>query len=343
MSLIDFTDVTKIFKNKKSEVTALDHVTLHIDDEDIFGIIGFSGAGKSTLIRMINALEKPTSGKVMVNGDDMSALPFNELRKKRKHIGMIFQQFNLLNSKNVYDNVSIPLVLEGKSKEEIRKKTAQLLEFVGLTDKADYYPDQLSGGQKQRVGIARALATEPSIILSDEATSALDPDTMISILDLLKKVNKELHITIVMVTHQIKAVQRICNKVAVMKNGAVVEQGEIFDVFSSPKEDVTKDFVRTVIPDTVTPSVWKQIDEDDVGHYKVLQFKFMEKYTTSNLIWQINRKFPVETRLLHAAIAELNGRPMGIVVLQMIGSDEEIEKVRTFANENHVSCEEVKR
>lgn len=217
--MIEFKNVTKIFKTKGKTVKALDHVNLTIEDGDIYGIIGFSGAGKSTLIRMINALETPTEGEVMVDGKSVGRLSFNEMRKERRHIGMIFQQFNLLNSKSVFDNVAIPMVLAGKSKQEIKEKTEKLLSFVGLGDKADVYPDQLSGGQKQRVGIARALAMDPTIILSDEATSALDPDTMTAILELLRKINREMHITIVMVTHQIKAIQQICNKVAVMKAG----------------------------------------------------------------------------------------------------------------------------
>lgn len=340
--MIEFKDVTKVFKSKGKSVTALNHINLTINDGDIFGIIGFSGAGKSTLIRMINALETPTEGQVIVDGKEVSRLSFNEMRKERRHIGMIFQQFNLLNSKKVFDNVAIPMVLAGKDKKIIKEKTEKLLSFVGLADKADSYPDQLSGGQKQRVGIARALAMDPSIILSDEATSALDPDTMTSILELLKRINKEMHITIVMVTHQIKAIQQICNKVAVMKSGQIIETGGIFTVFSNPQEPVTYDFVRTVIPDQVSQSVWSQIKNEKSLHFKVFSFKFLNQNATSNLIWKINKAFNAETRILHAAVAELCGRPIGIVILQIIGSDEEIDKIINFAEKNGVVCTEVK-
>jgi D-methionine transport system ATP-binding protein len=341
--VIEFKNVTKIFKTRGKTVRALDHINLTIEDGDIYGIIGFSGAGKSTLIRMINALEKPTEGEVMVDRKSVGRLSFNEMRKERRHIGMIFQQFNLLNSKSVFDNVAIPMVLAGKSKQEIREKTEKLLSFVGLGDKADVYPDQLSGGQKQRVGIARALAMDPTIILSDEATSALDPDTMTAILELLRKINREMHITIVMVTHQIKAIQQICNKVAVMKAGQIIESGDIFTVFSNPREQVTADFVRTVIPDQVSPSVWQQIENEKSLHFKVFNFKFLNQNATSSLIWRINKKFQAETRILHAAVAELCGRPVGIVILQIIGNDEEIQKIIKFAEENGVVCSEVKR
>ena len=341
--MIEFKNVTKIFKTKGKTVKALDHVNLTIEDGDIYGIIGFSGAGKSTLIRMINALETPTEGEVMVDGKSVRRLSFNEMRKERRHIGMIFQQFNLLNSKSVFDNVAIPMVLAGKSKQEIKEKTEKLLSFVGLGDKADVYPDQLSGGQKQRVGIARALAMDPTIILSDEATSALDPDTMTAILELLRKINREMHITIVMVTHQIKAIQQICNKVAVMKAGQIIESGDIFTVFSNPRQQVTADFVRTVIPDQVSPSVWHQIETEKALHFKVFNFKFLNQNATSSLIWRINKKFQAETRILHAAVAELCGHPVGIVILQIIGSDEEIEKIIRFAEENGVVCSEVKQ
>lgn len=340
--MIELKNVTKVFKSKGKSITALNNINLKINDGDIFGIIGFSGAGKSTLIRMINALEKPTEGQVIVNGKEVNRLSFNEMRKERRHIGMIFQQFNLLNSKKVFDNVAIPMVLAGKDKATIKEKTEKLLSFVGLEDKADSYPDQLSGGQKQRVGIARALAMDPSIILSDEATSALDPDTMASILALLKRINQELHITIIMVTHQIKAIQQICNKVAVMKSGQIIETGDIFSVFSNPQSPVTYDFVRTIIPDQVSQAVWAQIENEKSLHFKVFSFKFLNQNATSNLIWKINKTFNAETRILHAAVAELCGCPIGIVILQIIGTDTEIDQIINFAKENGIVCTEVR-
>jgi D-methionine transport system ATP-binding protein len=211
--MINFIDISKTFTTKKQQTHALDHVSLQVQDGDMFGVIGFSGAGKSTLLRMVNGLEKPTAGRLEIDGQDINALPFSELRQVRKRIGMIFQQFNLLSSKTVYDNIAIPLVLNRIGKAEIKARVSELLEFVGLADKVNAYPDQLSGGQKQRVGIARALATNPSILLCDEATSALDPETTDSILRLLEKINRELKITILIVTHEIHVIQRICNKV----------------------------------------------------------------------------------------------------------------------------------
>ena len=243
--MIELRNVSKIFKTKESEVKALDDVSLKIEDGDIYGIIGFSGAGKSTLIRTINALEVPTSGQVLVDDEDINALRKSELRKKRKKIGMIFQQFNLLETKTVYENIALPLVLNHVPKEQIKRKVEEVLEYVELTDKRDIYPSKLSGGQKQRVGIARALATEPSILLSDESTSALDPKTTKAILKLLKKINRELKITIVLITHEMNVIQTICNHVAVMENGRIVERGEVLEVFSEPTQEITRNFVKT--------------------------------------------------------------------------------------------------
>ena len=228
--MIAIRNVTKEFDVNKQKVTALSDVNFTIEKGDIFGIIGFSGAGKSTLLRMINALEVPTSGHVEIDGVNINGLSFNELRKVRKRIGMVFQQFNLLNAKSVYDNVAIPLILNKVSKSEIDNKVKTLLDFVDLGDKANAYPGELSGGQKQRVGIARALATDPSILLCDEATSALDPDTTESILQLLERVNRELGVTVVIVTHEIDVIQKICNRVVVMEHGKLIESGSVLEV-----------------------------------------------------------------------------------------------------------------
>lgn len=225
--MIKFDHISKTYNVKKQAVHALQDVSLTVNDGDIFGIIGFSGAGKSTLIRMVNALEVPTKGHVEIDGQNINALSFSELRKVRKKIGMVFQQFNLLNSKTVFDNVAIPMILNKEPKEKIEARVKELLDFVELADKANVYPTQLSGGQKQRVGIARALATNPSILLCDEATSALDPDTTDAILNLLQRINKELNITILFVTHEIHVIQRICNRVAVMEQGHLVETGSV--------------------------------------------------------------------------------------------------------------------
>lgn len=339
--MIEFQHVSKTFVSEGEKVQALQDVSLTIPDGDMFGIIGLSGAGKSTLIRTINVLERPSSGKVLVNGTDMGKLSFSQLQKERKHIGMIFQQFNLLSSKTVFDNISIPLKLSGAPKKRIKEKTEELMEFVELSDKAYRYPDQLSGGQKQRVGIARALATDPTILLSDEATSALDPDTMESILELLQSINQKLHITIVLVTHQIRVIQKICRHVAVMEAGRIVEKGTVLDVFSNPQHALTRNFVRTVIPDQIPASVADRIREEKRTGYRIYRFKFLGDNALGDFIYQLNRSQPVETRILHATVSELCHTPLGIMILQIVGTEEHIQQAIAFARENGIICEEV--
>ena len=340
--MIEFQNISKVYQGKKQEIQALQHVNLKIGEGEIYGIIGSSGAGKSTLLSMINGLELPSEGRVLVNGINVCELSFGELQKIRRKIGMIFQEFNLLNSKTVRHNVSLPLIIAGEDKEVIKEKVDKILQFVGLTDKAEQFPDQLSGGQKQRVGIARALVTDPSILLSDEATSALDPDTMEAILDLLKRINKELSITIVMVTHQIRAVQKICNKVAVMQAGQVIEEGEVFQVYSNPQQVITRDFVRTVVPDVITPTVCRQIRMESKGNYEILRLKFTGNNALGDLIYQINTKFLLKTRILHATVTELDEQTLGILILQISGTPEQIAEVEAYVRDSGVQCEEVK-
>ena len=243
--MIELKNISKDFGSGEKAVHAVRDVSLSIGSGEIFGIIGFSGAGKSTLVRCINLLERPSSGSVFVAGQDLTALSAKDLRAARKKIGMIFQHFNLMPSRTVAGNVAYPLKGSGLSKEDIQKKVATLLELVGIGDKADAYPSQLSGGQKQRVAIARALANDPQVLLCDEATSALDPQTTKAILHLLKHLNETLGITIVLITHEMAVVKEICDRVAVMEYGRVVEQGEVFTVFAEPKQDITKSFIHT--------------------------------------------------------------------------------------------------
>ena len=238
--MIQLEHISKRYVGPSGTVDALKDVSVHVEKGDIYGIIGSSGAGKSTLLRMVNQLEKPDTGTVTVAGRELSTLSKAELRKMRRKIGMVFQQFNLLESKTVFQNVAIPLILEGIPKEKITERVKEVLHIVELHDKRDTYVTQLSGGQKQRVGIARALATEPAILLCDEATSALDPKTTESILGLLKRINKKMGVTILLITHQMQVIQMICNKVAVMGNGQIVEQGTVLDVFSQPHAPVTQ-------------------------------------------------------------------------------------------------------
>lgn len=245
--MIEFNQVSKVFDSGGKKVEALSDVQLTVEKGDIFGVIGFSGAGKSTLIRTVNLLEYPTSGEVIVEGRNLAKLSENEIRQAKKDIGMIFQHFNLLNSKTVFDNVAMPLFLSGYNKKAVKEQVYEILRFVGLEEKANNYPDQLSGGQKQRVGIARALVTNPSILLCDEATSALDPETTTSILNLLKRINEEYKITILIITHEMEVIKQICNRVAVMEDGHVIETGNVFDIFAQPKTDTTRNFVRSVV------------------------------------------------------------------------------------------------
>lgn len=338
--MIEFQQVSKTFQTRESTVQALKDVNLKIEEGDIYGIIGFSGAGKSTLLRMINALEIPTEGKVLIDGEDIHTLTPEVLRKKRKSIGMIFQQFNLLETKTVYENVALPLKLNKIPKEQIKKRVDEILEFVELSDKRNVYPSRLSGGQKQRVGIARALATEPSILLSDEATSALDPKTTEAILKLLKKINEELHITIVLITHEMNVIQSICNHVAVMENGEIVEKGDVIDVFSLPKETITRNFVKTVINDSVPQSLVEGILAEKRNN-KILRLKFLNTNTTEAVLAMVNKRFDIETNILFANISEIQGKILGIHIIQIIGSPEEIEKAQEYFTERRVEYREI--
>lgn len=245
--MIYIKNLTKVYYSDSGNVKALDQINLHIKKGEIFGIIGLSGAGKSTLLRCINMLEKPTSGSVEIDSVEMTSLSHNELKEMRRKIGMIFQHFNLLTSRNVRGNVAFPLEIAGVDKKIINQRVERLLDMVGLSDKVDSFPSQLSGGQKQRVGIARALANDPKVLLSDEATSALDPQITLSILNLLNDINKKLGITIVLITHDMNVIKQICNSVAVIENGRVVEQGSLLEVFTNPKSDTAKNFLKSVI------------------------------------------------------------------------------------------------
>lgn len=338
--MINFIDISKTFNMKKQQTHALDHVSLQVQDGDIFGVIGFSGAGKSTLLRMVNGLETPTGGRMEVDGQDINKLPFSELRQVRKRIGMIFQQFNLLSSKTVYDNVAIPLILNRVEEKEIRARVSELLEFVGLSDKVNAYPNQLSGGQKQRVGIARALATNPSILLCDEATSALDPETTDSILRLLEKINRELTITILIVTHEIHVIQRICNKVAVMEHGQVVEHGAVLDVFSNPQQEITKRFVQTVIADKIPDSIIQELHRDK-RNYRIFKLQFLGENVKDNVLYRISKDFNVETNILFASVNELQQTVLGIFVIQIVGDNPDIEKVINYIQDHQLTWREV--
>ncbi|GIN97360.1 methionine import ATP-binding protein MetN 2 [Siminovitchia terrae] len=314
--MIDIQQVTKRYKN----VAAVDEVSLTIRQGEVFGIIGYSGAGKSTLLRCLNLLERPTEGKVLIDGKDLTALSDNEVRKERQKIGMIFQHFHLISSKTVFDNVAFSLKAAGKTKEEIKKKVPKLLEMVGLSDRSGHYPAQLSGGQKQRVGIARALANDPKVLLCDEATSALDPTTTKSILQLLKKINETLGITIVLITHEMEVVQDICHRVAVMEDGKVVELGDIYDIFANPKTDLSKQFVQTVH----SLELPERLLEGRKG--PIVQVVFQGDSAEEAVISETLKQFNVNANILHGQISYIQDRALGTLIIELIGSRRDVQK-----------------
>ncbi|WP_392553106.1 ATP-binding cassette domain-containing protein [Orbus wheelerorum] len=282
--MIEFIKVDKVFGKNNQSNKVLNNINLTIADGDIFGIIGYSGAGKSTLVRLINMLEKPTAGDVLINGNNLANYSDKQIRQVKKKIGMIFQGFNLLETKTVAENIALPLQLSGVSKQARNKVVDELLEFVELSDKKFVYPNELSGGQKQRVSIARALANKPDILLCDEATSALDPQTTCAILDLLKKVNKEQNVTIVLVTHEMSVVKHVCNNMIVMEQGKIVEQGAVIDLFKQPKSPVTQKFIGSVIPDKLPTPVRNNLLANHISN--VYRFEFLGASAQGSVISQ---------------------------------------------------------
>lgn len=338
--MIEFIDVNKTYQGTDAPIHALDDINFKVDTGEIYGVVGYSGAGKSTLIRCVNQLESVSAGQVIVDGKDLTALAPSELRVMKKRIGMIFQHFNLLNSKTIYTNVAMPLILNKTPKNEIQKRVAELLEFVGLSDKASQYPDQLSGGQKQRVGIARALATNPSILLCDEATSALDPQTTESILELLRKINKEYNITILLITHEMSVIRDVCHKVAVMENGKIIERGSVFDVFSNPATETGRRFVNTVMQTELPAYVRELIQEQDNGQF-IYRINFISKLAVKPYLSQISKLYDLDVNVLFGNITELQNVPFGNLIVQFDGSDEELRKALLYLKENNVHYSEV--
>lgn len=338
--MIKVEHANKTFSGKYGKVHALQDVSIHVEKGDIYGIIGFSGAGKSTLIRLVNGLETLDSGTVTVHGEELGSLKKPQLRKLRRKIGMVFQQFNLLESKTVYHNIALPLILEKVPKAEIDKKVKEVLRFVELEDKKDVYVSQLSGGQKQRVGIARALTTTPDILLCDEATSALDPQTTEAILKLLKKINREMGVTILLITHQMQVVQMICNKVAVMEKGQVVEAGSVLDVFEKPQAPVTKRFVQTVVNDQIPESIISLVKEQK-EHFRVERLKFIGSSVKRPVISDICHVEGIVVNILGATVQELQDNIMCVFILQLLGSEEKILKAEKQIDENGVIRERV--
>jgi D-methionine transport system ATP-binding protein len=334
-SVIQLANVTKTFVTKKGKIDALKNVSLHVKKGEIFGVIGYSGAGKSTLIRCVNLLERPTSGSVTVNGVELTTLSSQKLKEMRKKIGMIFQGFHLLKTATVYENLAIPLRLSGVPKDEIEKRVKKYLEIVGLQDKHDSYPAELSGGQKQRVAIARALAHEPEVLLSDEATSALDPETTESILYLLLKINDELGITILLITHEMNVIQKVCDRVAVMESGEIVETGSLLQVFSDPQHEATKKFINSVFQ----PSLTEKLVEECKRTGSIVTLSFVDISSRESALALVSKKFDVYPNILAGNVTQLKNQPYGKLVVHLQGDLEERDKAIQFLKQQGVRIE----
>ena len=315
--MVTIDNVSKIFGKGKKEVAAVKNVSLTVRKGEIFAIIGYSGAGKSTLVRLINGLESTTSGTLTVDGFEISGKRDLELQKVRTNIGMIFQQFNLMNSRTVAQNVEFPLKVAGWSKGERTKRVQEMLEFVGLADRAKYYPSQLSGGQKQRVGIARALATKPSLLLADEATSALDPETTHEVLELLKEVNRELGITVIVITHEMDVVSSIADRVAVMEEGRVVETGSVYEVFSNPQTEVAQRFVATTVKQSPTGDAAAALRKNHKGY--LVNVEIVEGNQELGKILAYLGSRNVRFNIVHGGIETLQGKAYGTLTLELLG------------------------
>ena len=343
-NIIELKDIYKTFTDGKKTFNAVENASISIEQGEIFGIIGFSGAGKSTLVRTINLLGRPTQGSVTVRGKDFLSLSPKELREERKKIGMIFQHFNLMKSRTVFSNVAFPLKHSGLSKEEIAKKVRELLALVEIEDKEKVYPSQLSGGQKQRVAIARALANNPDILLCDEATSALDPTTTRSILALLKKLNKDLGLTIVIITHQMEVIKEICSKVAVMENGIIVEQGEVFDIFAKPQNEVTKRFIRSTSSLT---KIEKLIEEDSPvvkleSDETLVRFTFIQKNVSEPIISAMSRLYEITINIIFADVEIVQDAPIGGTVAIVSGKPDIVNRALAHIEQQGVGVEVLK-
>lgn len=338
--VISIKNASKTFRGKAGTVEALKDVDLEMEAGEIYGIIGFSGAGKSTLLRLVNQLETPDSGTISVDGQDLTDLPSAALREVRRNIGMVFQQFNLLERKSVFHNVAMPLILAGTPKAAIRERVEEVLRIVELEDKRNTYVSQLSGGQKQRVGIARSLATEPKILLCDEATSALDPKTTESILALLKRINEEMGVTILLITHQMHVIQRICTKVAVMEEGRIVEHGSVLEVFDSPREQITQEFVRTVLNDRIPATLIGQLHTDD-RHYCVERMRFVGETARKPVLATLAKIPDLEVNVLGANVEELQDTVLCLYLVQLIGDQAAIDSAERYIDSEGVRRERV--
>jgi D-methionine transport system ATP-binding protein len=327
-AVIRLENVAKTYAGASGPVEALTDISLSVAQGEIYGIIGRSGAGKSTLIRCVNLLERPTGGRVIVDGDDVTALPERDLRAKRRQIGMIFQHFNLLSSRSVIENVAFPLELAGLSRAEAHRKALPLLDLVGLAEKRDVYPRALSGGQKQRVGIARALASEPKVLLSDEATSALDPQTTETILELLRDINRQLGLTVLLITHEMSVIRDIAHKVAVMEGGRIVEQGPTADVFARPQAETTRDFVKGLFNRDLPAAVARKLKPVAApGDQALIRIQFHGERALKPVISQLVRRFDIDVNLLHGQLDHIGDAAFGTLVIALANEGDIKERV----------------
>ncbi|WP_116963497.1 methionine ABC transporter ATP-binding protein [Fastidiosibacter lacustris] len=340
--MIEIQNLKKEYLTKHARHVALKGINLKIQDGQVFGIIGKSGAGKSTLIRCINLLEAPSEGHILINGEDITKLSNEKLRKARQKIGMIFQHFNLLSSRTVYDNISFPLELQHVSKDKIHTKVNELLTLVGLDQKARSYPDELSGGQKQRVAIARALASEPVALLCDEATSALDPETTDQILTLLKRLNKELNLTIILITHEMDVIRKICDQVAIIDEGEIQETGTVTELFLSPKTAIAKSFTENSmhlkLPEEIQSKLYN--DPYQAEHLSpVIKMTFLGDSITTPVIAELNSKFKVSCNIIQANIERIQAQSVGITICHMLGEKDNWEKALGFLHQQQIKIE----
>ncbi len=338
--MIEIKNVNKVFYQGSKEILALKDINLHIAKGTIFGVIGSSGAGKSTLIRCVNMLEAPSSGSIIVDDVDLTTLSKKQLVETRRNIGMIFQHFNLLSSRTVFDNVALPLELAGKDKSQITTKVTELLKLVGLADKHESYPSNLSGGQKQRVAIARALASDPSVLLCDEATSALDPATTQSILELLKEINRKLNITILLITHEMEVVKSICHEVAIIGGGELVEKGTVGDIFAHPKTELAHQFIRSTLDLSIPEDYQARLQTERVeGSYPLVRLEFTGATVDAPLMSQISRKYNIDVSILSSDLDYAGGVKFGMMVAELFGNEEDDNAALEYLREHNVKVE----
>ncbi len=338
--MIKLENISKVFTQGTQTITALSDVSLHVPAGQIYGVIGASGAGKSTLIRCVNLLERPTSGRVLVDNQDLTAFSEKQLTLARRQIGMIFQHFNLLNSRTVFGNVALPLELENRPREEIKQKVTALLELVGLGDKHDSRPGNLSGGQKQRVAIARALACDPKVLLCDEATSALDPATTRSILELLKDINRRLGLTIMLITHEMDVVKRICDQVAIISQGQLIEKDQVSEVFSHPKTPLAQQFIQSTLHLDIPEDYQQRLSQTaDKGKIPLLRLEFTGDSVDAPLLSEVARRFSVDCNIISAQMDYAGGVKFGIMLTEMAGESKDSSDAIRWLREQHVKAE----